>query len=94
MTLILESLFHHQVLVIMGSLTTCDPGDIQTTITTLSQNAVKCSVIGLAAEVSICKMLCNKTSGMISDTLIGKVIEFEAHVRRNQIYKYMQKDQA
>ena len=73
----------------MGSLTTCDPGDIQTTITTLSQNAVKCSVIGLAAEVSICKMLCNKTSGMIS-----KIIEFEAHVWSNQIYKYMQKDQA
>ena len=87
MILVIESLFHHQVLVIMGSLTTCDPGDIQTTITTLSQNAVKCSVIGLAAEVSICKMLCNKTSGTISDTLIDKVIEFEAHLLSNQLYK-------
>ncbi|XP_067943658.1 general transcription factor IIH subunit 2-like isoform X2 [Watersipora subatra] len=52
-----------EVIVIMGSLTTCDPSDIQGTISALSQNAVKCSVIGLAAEVRICKELCTKTSG-------------------------------
>ena len=49
----------------MGSLTTCDPADIQSTITSLTQNAVKCSVIGLAAEVRICKELSTKTSGRV-----------------------------
>lgn len=52
-----------EIVIIMSSLTTCDPSDIHLTIDSLAKNAVKCSVIGLAAEVRICKELCNKTSG-------------------------------
>ena len=36
---------------ITGSLTTCDPGDISTTIATCKSLNIRCSVIALSAEV-------------------------------------------
>ncbi|CAG2115627.1 unnamed protein product [Medioppia subpectinata] len=53
-----------EVLILMASLTTCDPNDINQTIDTLSQQNIRCSVIGLAAEVRICRSLANKTKGV------------------------------
>ena len=41
-----------QVLIITGSLTTCDPGDISSTISTCKSLNIRCSVIALSAEVS------------------------------------------
>ncbi|XP_057670345.1 general transcription factor IIH subunit 2 [Diorhabda carinulata] len=52
-----------EILVIMGSLTTCDPGDITKTIDILKQEGVRCSVIGLAAEVHVCRLLADQTNG-------------------------------
>lgn len=52
-----------ELLVLFASLTTCDPGDINTTIQTLKTDGIRCSVIGLAAEVRICKKLCQDTGG-------------------------------
>ncbi|XP_032517718.2 general transcription factor IIH subunit 2 [Danaus plexippus] len=52
-----------ELLVLFGSLTTCDPGDITTTIQTLKTDGIRCSIIGLAAEVRICKKLCQDTGG-------------------------------
>ena len=52
-----------EVLVIFGSLTTCDPADIGLTIKALKSNNVRVSVIGLAAEVRICRHLCRETGG-------------------------------
>ncbi|XP_056647580.1 general transcription factor IIH subunit 2 [Diorhabda sublineata] len=52
-----------EILVIMGSLTTCDPGDITKTIDVLKQEGVRCSVIGLAAEVHVCRLLADQTNG-------------------------------
>lgn len=52
-----------EVLILLGSLTTCDPGDIQETMDLLKTQSIRCSVIGLAAEVRICKSLCEATSG-------------------------------
>ncbi|XP_045447894.1 general transcription factor IIH subunit 2 [Melitaea cinxia] len=52
-----------ELLVLFGSLTTCDPGDINNTIQTLKSDGIRCSVIGLAAEVRICKKLCQDTGG-------------------------------
>ncbi|XP_041378338.1 general transcription factor IIH subunit 2-like [Gigantopelta aegis] len=52
-----------EVLVIFGGLTTCDPGDIHDTMKTLHENNIRCSVIGLAAEVRVCKKLCQVTHG-------------------------------
>ncbi|XP_045783798.1 general transcription factor IIH subunit 2-like [Maniola jurtina] len=52
-----------ELLVLFASLTTCDPSDINTTIQTLKTDGIRCSVIGLAAEVRICKKLCQDTGG-------------------------------
>lgn len=52
-----------EILAIMGSLTTCDPGDITKTIDSLKQEGVRCSVIGLAAEVYVCRQLADQTNG-------------------------------
>lgn len=41
----------------MGSLTTCDPGDINKTIQEARDLKIKCSVINLAAEVRIYREL-------------------------------------
>ena len=35
-----------EILLLMGSLTTCDPGDIQETINNLKSQSIRCSVIG------------------------------------------------
>lgn len=61
---LLPSHASREILVIMGSLTTCDPTDINVTIDTLKLDGVRCSVIGLAAEVHICRQLANKTGGV------------------------------
>ena len=55
-----------EVLIIMGSLTTCDPGDIFETIKECKKIKIRCSVIGLSAEVHICKKLCADTQGIYS----------------------------
>ena len=55
-----------EVLLIMGSLTTCDPGDIFATIGECKRLRVRCSAIGLAAEVHICKRLCADLDGIYS----------------------------
>ncbi|KAL1413917.1 hypothetical protein MTO96_007966 [Rhipicephalus appendiculatus] len=53
-----------EVLVIMGSLTTCDPGNILTTIETMRKCNIRCSVVGLAAEVHVCCKLTKTTGGV------------------------------
>jgi len=71
-----------EILLLMGSLTTCDPGDIQETINNLKAQSIRCSVIGLAAEVRICKWLCEETNGVydvildeshLSDLLLARI---------------------
>ncbi|CAH3045994.1 unnamed protein product [Porites evermanni] len=52
-----------EILVLFGSLTSCDPGDIHETLQTLQQQNIRCSVIGLAAEVRVCRTLCSETQG-------------------------------
>ncbi|OXA51786.1 general transcription factor IIH subunit 2 [Folsomia candida] len=52
-----------EVILIHGSLTTCDPGDINNTIQELKSQNVRCSVISLAAEVRACKALSRSTGG-------------------------------
>ncbi|KAJ9588237.1 hypothetical protein L9F63_018401, partial [Diploptera punctata] len=53
-----------EILILMGSLTTCDPGDISVTIQNLKSQGVRCSVIALAAEVHVCRRLCRETGGL------------------------------
>ncbi|KAG1048199.1 hypothetical protein G6F43_009392 [Rhizopus delemar] len=52
-----------EVLLIFGSLTTCDPSDIHDTIDLLRKELVRVNVVGLAAEVQICRALSKKTKG-------------------------------
>lgn len=52
-----------QVLIIMGSLTTCDPSDIDVTIKSLVEHNIRISVIGLSAEVQVCKRIAKETKG-------------------------------
>ncbi|XP_071146984.1 general transcription factor IIH subunit 2-like [Mytilus edulis] len=53
-----------EVLIIFGSLTTCDPGNVMETIQTMKDTNIRCSVIGLAAEIRVCKKLCMDTNGL------------------------------
>ncbi|KAH9514154.1 General transcription factor IIH subunit 2 [Bulinus truncatus] len=52
-----------EILIIMGSLTTCDPGDVREIVKIVAKANVRCSVIGLSAELRICKTLSQQTSG-------------------------------
>ena len=52
-----------EIILISGSLTTCDPGGIYETITSLKEDGTRCSIIGLSAELQVCKVLSTKTSG-------------------------------
>lgn len=52
-----------EVIIILGSLTTCDPGDIHSTIQSLASYNIRCSVINLSAEVCVCKRLVSETKG-------------------------------
>ncbi|KAL3861882.1 hypothetical protein ACJMK2_007896 [Sinanodonta woodiana] len=52
-----------EILILFASLTTCDPGNIKETVKLLKENNISCSIIGLAAEVRICKKLCHDTNG-------------------------------
>lgn len=52
-----------EVIVCFGSLTTCDPGDIHSTIQDLVSAKIRCSAIGMAAELHILNVLTKKTEG-------------------------------
>lgn len=64
-----------EVLVVLGSLTSCDPGNIFKVIEDLKSVSVRCSIVGLAAEVRLCKSICQTTLGAYS------VILNESHFR-------------
>ncbi|RKP23119.1 Ssl1-like-domain-containing protein [Syncephalis pseudoplumigaleata] len=52
-----------EVLVLFGSLTTCDPGNIFDTIERYKREKIRCSVIGLAAEIQLCRTMAKETNG-------------------------------
>ncbi|XP_059478483.1 general transcription factor IIH subunit 2 [Neocloeon triangulifer] len=58
-----------EILVILGSLTTCDPGDINQTINELKENVIQCSLISLAGEVHICRTMAKITGGQFGVVL-------------------------
>lgn len=58
-----------EILVIMGSLTTCDPGDILQTIESLKAESIRVSLISLTAELHICKVMCQETGGIFTAVL-------------------------
>ncbi|KAG8130958.1 hypothetical protein E2320_017553, partial [Naja naja] len=52
-----------EVLVILSSLTTCDPSNIYDLIKSLKSVKIRVSVIGLSAEVRVCTVLARETGG-------------------------------
>lgn len=52
-----------EVLVCYGSLSTCDPGDIHAAIDSLVAEKIRCSAVGLGAELHILRVLTKKTRG-------------------------------
>lgn len=63
--------FHasREILIIMGSLTTCDPTDLLETIGVLKRERVRCSVVSLSAEIRVCKYLTQETGGVYGAVL-------------------------
>lgn len=66
---LLPSHASREVLVIMANLTTCDPGNINDTVKAMKADSIRCSVIGLAAEVHVCRTLTKETGGVYSIVL-------------------------
>lgn len=52
-----------EILIIFGSLTTCDPHNIHETLDACVATKIRVSVVALAAEMKICRELCDKTGG-------------------------------
>nr|CAH8854973.1 unnamed protein product [Trichobilharzia regenti] len=69
------TIHHNEIVVLIASLTTCDPGDIHQTIKSLSSNNIRCSVISLAVEVFVYRALAQLTQGTFH------VIVDEVHLR-------------
>ena len=51
------------MLIIFGSLTTVDPGNIYETLSSCVKDRIRISLVALAAETKICRELCDKTGG-------------------------------
>lgn len=52
-----------ETVICYGSLSTCDPGDIHATIDDLASEKIRCSAVGMAAELHILRVLTKKTEG-------------------------------
>lgn len=66
---LLFNLFSHvpahstrEVVVVFGALISSDAGDIHRTITSLVEDKVRVRVVGLAAQVAVCRELCRRTN--------------------------------
>ncbi|KAI5120985.1 hypothetical protein M0805_006657 [Coniferiporia weirii] len=53
-----------EIIIIYGSLTTVDPGNIHDTLDTCVKDRIRISVVALAAEMKICRDMCDKTGGI------------------------------
>jgi transcription initiation factor TFIIH subunit 2 len=60
---------HREVLIVFSSLSTCDPGDIFTTLRDAKAQKVRISVICLVAEVFICRQVAELTGGSFAVAL-------------------------
>ena len=68
-------------MLIFGSLLSSDPGDIHTTITALANARITCTVIGLAAEIAICRTLVTRTNPSVNPSSLYNVALNEQHYR-------------
>ncbi|KAH8119540.1 TFIIH basal transcription factor complex, subunit SSL1 [Phellopilus nigrolimitatus] len=52
-----------EIIIIFGSLTTNDPGNIHDTLDACVKDKIRIAVVALAAEMKICREMCDKTGG-------------------------------
>lgn len=60
---------HREALILYSALSTCDPGDIMESIQRCKKAKIRCSIVGLSAEIFICKHICQETGGSYSVAL-------------------------
>ena len=68
------------MIIVLGSLTTCDPGNIHKTIDQTEKDRVRVNIIGLSAEMKICKDISTRTKGtyaVAKDDLYFRDLLFE-----------------
>lgn len=58
-----------EILGVFGSLTTCDPGNIHQTLDRCVKQGLRISIIGLSAEMAICKLMASRTDGALSEPM-------------------------
>ncbi|KAF3919007.1 hypothetical protein ABW20_dc0110518 [Dactylellina cionopaga] len=68
-----------EVLLIFGALSSSDPGDIHETINSLIEDKIQVRIVGLAAQVAVCRELVLKTNNG-DDSGYGVVLD-ESHYR-------------
>jgi transcription initiation factor TFIIH subunit 2 len=66
---------YREILLILSSLTTCDPGNLLDVLELLKKDQIRVSIISLAAEVYVYSKLCRETRG------VYRVILNETHYR-------------
>ena len=54
---------HREVLILLSALTTTDPGDIYASVKLCKRLRIRCSTLGVAAEVYVCKAIAESTKG-------------------------------
>ncbi|KAL9614389.1 MAG: hypothetical protein Q9167_001119 [Letrouitia subvulpina] len=70
-----------EILLLFGALLSSDPGDIHSTITELVSSQIYCTVVGLAAQLAICRTLVTRTNpGMPWQNYYGVALD-EVHYR-------------
>lgn len=52
-----------EVIIAFGALSTCDPGNIHDTIAAMVREKVRCSAVGLGAELTVLRTTADRTSG-------------------------------
>ena len=70
-----------EVLIILGAIYTVDPGDINDTIKALVAAHITCMVIGLSAEMAICRTLVTRTNPSLNPQTAYTVALDEQHYR-------------
>jgi len=64
-----------EVVVVFGALISSDAGDIHRTIKSLKEDKVRVRVVGLAAQVAVCRELCRETNAGDECKLDRKVLD-------------------
>lgn len=81
-----------EIVIIFGSLTTCDPGNIHDTMDACVKDKIRINIVALAAEMKICREFCDKTGGQFSwPCLISLYTDFASLLRHRSIWSCPQR---